>query len=66
MTDVRLIRWRRHERGLVIGTCPECDKEGTFAPNHHRVEKDGSVIPSFICPGCGWHGWVQLKDWIAP
>jgi hypothetical protein len=34
----------------------------------HRVKADGIVSPSVVCPAseCGFHEYVQLKDWPFP
>ena len=57
--------WTLHERGHVIVQCPECGREGTLNPQNHSVRDSGEVLPSFICPHCGWHGWVRLVGWVS-
>ncbi len=31
--------------------------------DNHTIDKSGVVKPSVICPECGWHENVILKDW---
>lgn len=32
----------------------------------HLIDnEDGSVEPSFVCPGCSWHAWLALEGWEA-
>ncbi len=65
MSGLRSIvsHWWVEEHGHVMAECPECDKVGTLARGTHTVDVDGGVSPSFICPYCGWHGYVRLARW---
>ena len=64
MTDMQTIyKWVAEEHGHILANCPECDKPGTLAKGTHTVRTNGEVVPSFICPHCGWHGWVRLRNW---
>lgn len=64
MTDMRTIReWEAEEHGHILAHCPECDRVGTLARGIHGIRPDGTVVPSFDCPFCTFHGWVRLAHW---
>ncbi len=46
---------------LAVYRCPKCGKECGVSRMKHRLEPDGSVHPSAICPHeCGFHEYIAL------
>lgn len=47
----------------VVVVCPAGHPLGL----PHRIDADGVVHPSIVCPepGCDWHIWGRLKDWMS-
>lgn len=67
-------QWPANKSGLLAECCCPNGHGGTlrsadFAgrPGNHRVAADGTVTPSYVCPGdgCSFHEWVKLEDWVA-
>jgi hypothetical protein len=53
----------RKQLGIkAIGICAN-GHHGSFIG--HKIEEDGRVWPSYVCPikDCGWHEWVRLVNW---
>lgn len=54
--------WVPTEPEGFIYTCGGCGvwlhpREGK------SITSDGSVLPSMLCPYCGWHVWGRLVGW---
>jgi hypothetical protein len=46
----------------IVIRCPQCHRIGSL--NDHKVDTDGQVEPSLVCPHeCGFHERVLLLDW---
>ncbi len=45
----------------VYLVCGSCGERGPLVG--HRVSSMGVVIPSVICPDCGWHATIRLQNW---
>lgn len=43
-------------------TCPHGH---VFTLRIHSIKRDGSVVPSVVCPAedCSFHAYVRLSDW---
>ncbi len=57
--------WRivkRDGKETVKMICPDCLSEAAL---NHRIEKDGTIRPSVICPSetCTFHRNVKLEEW---
>gem|GEM_PF-5928197 len=54
---------RRDGRRSALVSCPECGQ--TCSLSQHKIEKNGEVRPSVVCPveGCTFHAWVRLEGW---
>jgi hypothetical protein len=49
-------------------TCPQCRRAfsiggGQVFGSCHTVAADGTISPSVVCPGCGWHVMAKLDGW---
>lgn len=49
-------------------TCPQCRRGFSIGGGQpfgscHTVAADGTISPSVVCPGCGWHVHAQLAGW---
>lgn len=64
MVLVRRERWRvwtlTSGKDRVLMKCPSCAVELGL---DHRVEEDGRVVPSVVCPHCSFHDMVALEMW---
>lgn len=53
----------------VTTACPQCGQRRKLNhdPEHgHKIQSDGIVIGSYLCPDCGFHEHVRLLDWKNP
>jgi len=42
--------------------CPLCGHQCSLSSEHHSVDLDGKVTPSFICPHrCGFHAFISFR-----
>ena len=48
--------------------CPGCGKDWTMSKRVHSISDDGTVSPSYVCPGppCTFHQFVRLEGWKGP
>ena len=53
--------WYRAPDGLVLG-CPRCAACAALTGNVFSRSDDGKLTPSFICPSCGLHLYLTLRD----
>jgi len=44
-------------------SCPDCGQVASLS--HHKIDQDGIVTPSVVCPteGCKFHEWIKLDGW---
>ena len=47
---------------LPIVFCPGC-KSGLLGNSTHRIQPNGEVNNSVICPSCGFHDFVTLENY---
>ena len=62
------LTWRNYTyRGKVLECSPVIvDPNSHYLSIHkHIILGDGTVQPSVVCPGCGWHEFVQLEGWMC-
>lgn len=47
----------------ATASCPSCGK--FFSLTDHKIQSDGTVHPSLVCPseGCNFHEMAILEDW---
>lgn len=48
---------------VAIVGCPTCSHVASLTARTHRVLSDGTVRPSFVCPGCDFHAYIRLENW---
>jgi len=56
--------WKRNfgvERKIACVSCPVCGTVSALID--HKIDSDGFVTPSIICPRCGFHENIRLLDW---
>jgi hypothetical protein len=60
-----------HQDGSPARPMIICNCGAALSCQAHHIHKDGTVTASFYhrdgygdIPGCGWHVFLKLKDWI--
>lgn len=56
--------WIRVNADIVSLKCGGCGRP-THLGTLHKVDTNGKVTPSIVCPysGCDWHVWGTMEGW---
>ena len=55
-------RWMRTPDGDIILGCPKCGKDASIKAPPFAVQRDGKLLPSFVCDKCKLHCMLTFDN----